>query len=505
MVKYALESSDSDSDITWPRSAGSRGHNHNDSNINVSHHSDTNDNDSGISDMNMQDNEGDTNDTNIPELNDIDSDSESDGYDADDNGVEADEDLADDMDEDLELLYLAAKHDLDELLGSRYWAERNYRPPDNTIFEKHLDEGTFVQTDADGKREFFRSKEFKKHYRCSRDALDWLVDQIKDHPVFHKNEEGRRGRKQTPVKYQLMVLLYYLGHESVTNADERAIYWRSEGLYEECRNRCVLAIRSLKDKYVDWPGEEERKEIAKRILVKYQIPNAVGTIDGTLLEVAIMPEADDAGDYSGRKYQWSVSVLLINDDKTKIRYFHAGFPGSAHDNRIWKRTKIFLKKEEFFSTIEYLLGDTAFEPSDIMVPAFKKQVDVPQPLDQSSFNTKMAKPRVRSEHTVGVWKGRWPFLRKIRKIITNEKQSLIDIMEHIECCVILHNMLLEYGDISPEKWCDGESDIDDPTRAPDDDDPLNQPLPDGAPKDARREQVKGWLEDNYVYGGRDNT
>jgi len=59
-------------------------------------------------------------------------------------------------------------------------------------------------------------------------------------------------------------------------------------------------------------------------------------------------------------------------------------------------------------------------------------------------------------------------------------------------------MLLEYGDESPEDWREEcPSDMDDPDRAPEEE-VLYQPPPDGAPKDARREQVKEYLRNNYV-------
>ena len=205
-----------------------------------------------------------------------------------------------------------------------------------------------------------------------------------------------------------MILLHFLGMEIYTNRTHHAVYWKSIGLAYTSRKRCIHTILALQDKYVIWPDGEERKEIAARILRDYQLPNVVGIIDGTLLELGIMPEADDKADYSGRKYPFSLSVLIVNNDTGKIRYFLAGFPGTAHDNRIWKKTKLCLKKEKYFSLVEYLLGDSAFECSDIMVSAFKKQKDKTISLDHRQFNRALAKPRVCSEHCIGIWKGRFP-------------------------------------------------------------------------------------------------
>ena len=133
-----------------------------------------------------------------------------------------------------------------------------------------------------------------------------------------------------------------------------------------------------------------------------------------------------------------------------------------------------------------------------MVSAFKKQKDKTISLDHRQFNRALAKPRVRSEHCIGIWKGRFPWLRKICKIITNKTESLRDILRHIECCVVLHNMLLEYGDVSPDEYKEEEqTDIDDPDRAPEQDS-MNEPIPEGAPRDARRTRLLDVVRENHV-------
>jgi hypothetical protein len=66
-------------------------------------------------------------------------------------------------------------------------------------------------------------------------------------------------------------------------------------------------------KYITWPDENERKTIAKRIEKKFFLPNAVSLMDGTLLPLGIAPSCDDAADYHGRKYAYSLTVNVIND------------------------------------------------------------------------------------------------------------------------------------------------------------------------------------------------
>ena len=59
-------------------------------------------------------------------------------------------------------------------------------------------------------------------------------------------------------------------------------------------------------------------------------------------------------------------------------------------------------------------------------------------------------------------------------------------------------MLLEYGDVSPDEYEKEEkSDIDDPHCAPEQD-PMNKPIPEGAPRDARRTRLLEFVRENHV-------
>jgi DDE superfamily endonuclease len=72
-----------------------------------------------------------------------------------------------------------------------------------------------------------------------------------------------------------------------------------------------------------------------------------------------------------------------------------------------------------FSPKEYLLGDSAFTASDIMIPPFKSTPGNELPSNYSAFNTLLAKPRVKSEHCIGMLKGRFPFLKGIRQLLVH--------------------------------------------------------------------------------------
>ena len=61
----------------------------------------------------------------------------------------------------------------------------------------------------------------------------------------------------------------------------------------------------------------------------------------------------------------------------------------------------------------------------------------------------LARPRVKSEHCIGIFKGRLPFFRSIRLKLGNRKH-VHRIIDHVRAGVILHNMLI--NDDYEDEW-----------------------------------------------------
>lgn len=170
----------------------------------------------------------------------------------------------------------------------------------------------------------------------------------------------------------------------------------------------------------------------------FHFPNCVGLVDGTLLPLENKPSL--LGDnYLSRKGCYAVSVLVVCDEVARVLYYLAGWPGLVHDNRVWRNCKMFLNKDAFFSPMEYLPGDSAFTPGEHMIPTIKNAPKSNMRAEQSSFNTLLAKPRVKSEHGIGLLKGRFPWLKNIRITIHAKKdlkEILTSLSEQILSCTI---------------------------------------------------------------------
>jgi len=84
------------------------------------------------------------------------------------------------------------------------------------------------------------------------------------------------------------------------------------------------------------------------MLCEYGWPHVVAIAEGALFPLWCEPQMEDAPDYSGHKYRYSLSVMIICDNQCKICYYLAGWPGSAHNNQIFQHTKIAKNASLYF-------------------------------------------------------------------------------------------------------------------------------------------------------------
>jgi hypothetical protein len=115
-----------------------------------------------------------------------------------------------------------------------------------------------------------------------------------------------------------------------------------------------------------------------------------------------------------------------------------------------------------------------------MVSAFKKPKGEEIPKQHEKFNEKLAQLRAISEHTIGILKGRFPWLRSIRFKIKEDEQTIRNILKMLKATIVVHNILIEFGEETWDEWIlyDDASDIDDAERAPyEEGDALNTAIP----------------------------
>jgi hypothetical protein len=141
--------------------------------------------------------------------------------------------------------------------------------------------------------------------------------------------------------------------------------------------------------------------------------------------------------------------------------------------------------------MQYLIGDCAFGARWWVVPCFKKPPGCVLPQEKEIFNKTLAKPQVTSEHVNGMLKNQFNFLQLLCFQLTHEKKSMKRVLTYIAVAVILHNLLIGFGD-EGEVGDDEVSDMDK-------DNELNRALlnGDGKAGGLHREQLKNFIMENY--------
>ncbi|KAG7343879.1 DDE superfamily endonuclease [Nitzschia inconspicua] len=329
-------------------------------------------------------------------------------------------------------------------------------------------------------------EEFLQKYRMSRKSFAKVLERIQHHSVFQKRRT--HGRKHPPVFLQLLAFLEYIGTEGGSVASDtkqrNTVSLGHDDTFEKDRKRVMGAILSLRDQYLQWPDGEEREKIASEIHQLYGFPDCVGIADGTHFPLAHKPRSSDAFAYSTRKHRYSFNTMVVCDHNKKIRSYLCGYPGSATDYRVFQAMELSQDAASHFSPNQYLVGDSAFENHWFMVPAFKKFPRKQVPEDKQKFNSKLSKLRPVSDHCIGSLKGRFPWLRRIPLRITEDVGSIVTILRVVDATVVLHNMLIEFGEEEQEDWInfDEFSDIDEADKAPFVDFEIDDELIKGRPK-----------------------
>lgn len=355
---------------------------------------------------------------------------------------------------------------------------------------------TFERDLDDSDTCWLRTLEFNVRYGMTKKSVLKIHQLIKNHSVFEKKKKGRPQRKSL---YQLMILLCFLRTEGsgMSNQRGRQVFGIASGSCDKYRTRSIVAIcESMQDNYF-WPDRNERKEISKSFEKINNLPGTVGAVDGTMIPLAFKPQRNDFADFKGRKHLYTLTMMVVNDHKRRIRYFHAGWPGSVHDERVFSNSALAAESETRFSDNQYLLGDSAYSNRNYLVSSYKKVSGGSLNRDQELFNKALGKVRMSAEHTIGMLKGRFPFLRSVRMVIKDGKEgkeSMKKIIRYITVCVIIHNYLIGW-----EPEADDHTDLfdQDSDNEHNSDNEIFHPVPDGASNDTRREQLKNYFMEHY--------
>ena len=277
---------------------------------------------------------------------------------------------------------------------------------------------------------------FKQELRMSRESFEKVLHKISHDPVF----VNQCSIGQADVELQLTICAYRFGSSGSSASIGKIArhFGVSEGFVSKSTDRCIEALLNQEKLEVAWPSDDERDAIKSRILKDSGFPDCIGMVDGILIPLEFKP-SNNGEDYWSHKSRYGISVMIVCDDRRKIRYVFAGFCGSAHDMRVYSNSTLANSSGRFFRPGEYLLADSGYTTTVNTVSSYKKPSSLLRVNER--FNKCLSSIRIRVEHCIGILKGRFPSLQSLRtKIhdVDTHKRAVL----WIKACTVLHNMLL---------------------------------------------------------------
>ena len=290
--------------------------------------------------------------------------------------------------------------------------------------------------------------EFIHHFRMPRFSFHHLLNLINN---YEQNEDSYQQIGQLELLCCLKFLGVYGNGGSLLSL--KYFFGIGYGTADKYIKKGISAIIRMKANVISWPDDEERRIISQVYKNTYILPHCIGVIDGTIFPLSYKPEKNGE-DYFTRKSNYGIQSLVVCDNDSRIREITMGWPGSVHDNRSWKNSKMFLRKNDYFDNQQYLIGDCAFTQSDTMIPVYKQPFGGRLSPLKEKFNSVLAKGGGRSEHCFGLLKGRFQYLKGIRVRLKGRK-DMIKINRIITASAILHNLLI--ASAYDEAWIEIDS------------------------------------------------
>ncbi|KAI8115356.1 Protein ANTAGONIST OF LIKE HETEROCHROMATIN PROTEIN 1 [Lucilia cuprina] len=279
---------------------------------------------------------------------------------------------------------------------------------------------------------------FRQMLRVERKQFLMLCDLIRNDPEFTKAHSS----KQFTVELQLAIVLFHLGSsgESASIKKIATIFGVGDGgTILTITKRIFKAFLRLQSEYIYWPDESERNQI---VLDTFdELPFCIGYIDGTEIKLAESP-VEDHTSYFSRNHVYSIKAQVVCDYKRKIRHIVVGHPGSWHDARIYRNSSLFKQKEQYFTSQQWIAGDSAYPLSGLLITPYRSNSRQLDKNAQIAFNLRHSKYRVRVEHCFGILKERFGSLKQLRMRLANKNSHKLCCDWFLVCC-ILHNILID--------------------------------------------------------------
>lgn len=359
------------------------------------------------------------------------------------------------MNED-EFLILQEEMDFDELVESLLFDSSDN--DDETIENDRLANKRRAFKDANdrlishyfsGRESLYSEADFERRFRMPRAVFQRIHDALMGvEPFTHKKDATNKLGIYPLVK--LVACIRYIAYGDAYDSQDENFQLSASALRLLCGSFCKLIVREFGSQYLNRaPNAQERKSIS-RAMARKGFPGCLGSWDCKHFNWKNCPMRL-AGHHKGHAEGGKKTLILeaIADHRRYIWQVNFGDPGTLNDLNVLDRSSIvgamlsgtFQIGTEPYSINGkerdwmYFLVDGIYPPWSIFVTTYSNPTDP----KKKKFQQHQEMVRKDVECAFGVIISRFHILdRPIRQWF------LEDIKDLLNCCVILHNMIVEH-------------------------------------------------------------
>ena len=195
-------------------------------------------------------------------------------------------------------------------------------------------------------------------------------------------------------------------------------------------------------KYIVWPENSQYGSVLSKFsdLRRRSLPGTFGAVDGC--HISVKCPTVDSSSYYNRKGFHSILLQGICNAECRFMDVFIGWPGSAHDARVWKNSPIYERltsqEHRLLPTDVHIVGDSAYPCDTFLMCPYRDNGHLTK--TQKEFNVILSSTRVVIEQAFGSLKGRF---RRLKHLDMSDLQLAAAV---VATACVLHNLCINNDD-----------------------------------------------------------